>query len=251
MQPSLRLPSIGLMSSPERQATRELLRRLASAPFGARLVLAGSSGLYAASDALPALTEDLDFLVDADWLAAHERELLADLLQLGFRHEPGTCTFTSSDGTSLDLVGYSAPAAGDRIGGGATLPVMVYADLGVILGAEGSVIELVGGGRALSAEALAASKLLTVRLEKGSKDKLQALLLIDENAARPRFLEGLRGLLARFEPDRVEDALADAQAATLALSADPLRADPQSAGYAGLREAAARGLAALQRLVAP
>lgn len=229
---------------------RDLLRALAATPVGSRLVLAGSSGLYTASETLPASTEDLDFLVDADWIEGHEAEVLGALGGLGFRHESGTCTFIHADGASLDLVGYSrGGAGGDRIGGGGILRVMVYADLGRILAVPGATVEVGGGGRALSAAALAASKLLTVRLEKGSKDKLQALLLIDENATEASFLDALRTQLAGFPPDRVEDALADAQAASLVMSADPLRADPQSAGYVPLRDAAARGLAVLQRLV--
>jgi hypothetical protein len=213
-------------------------------------VLAGSSGLYATSETLPALTEDLDFLVDADWLATHEDDVLRALGTLGFRHEAGTCTFTREDGISLDLVGYSLSGPPmDRIAGGGTLRVMVYADLGEIMAGPDAVIAVPSGGHALSAAALTASKLLTVRLEKGGKDKLQALLLIDERAGDGPFLDALRDLLARFPADRVEDAVADAQAATLVLSIDPQRADLQSAGYAPLREASARGLAILQGLV--
>ncbi|MBN2369512.1 MAG: hypothetical protein JXO72_03415 [Vicinamibacteria bacterium] len=238
------------MTSTERLAARELLRRLASTAVGQRFVLAGSSGLYAASDTLPALTEDYDFLVDADWLADHEADVLDAMTRLGFRHERGSCTFIAEDGMSLDLIGYSVGGElQDCIAGGAVVRVMTYADLGEIMTQPGAAVDVPGGGRALSAAALSASKLLTVRLEKGSKDKLQALLLIDEHSKDPGFLEALRGLLARFPDDRLQDALADAQAASLALSSDPMRADSQSAGYAALREASARGLSALQRLV--
>ncbi len=58
-------------------------------------------------------------------------------------------------------------------------------------------------------------------LEKGSKDKIQALLLIEEHAQDQRFGAQLASLLGRFEPDRLQDVLADAQAALLGLSADP------------------------------
>ncbi len=100
----------------------------------------------------------------------------------------------------------------------------------------------------LSPAALAAIKLLTVRLEKGSKDKLQALLLVAEREDDREFLSALHRILSRFEPDRVEDALADAQAAFLAISGDALRADQQSRGYAEMRSAAGRGLELLRRL---
>ncbi len=170
----------GLVQLPEREAALSLLSRLAQVGLGAQLVLAGSSGLFAASATLPALTEDLDSLVDAEWLAEQEPALLAALRGLGFEHHAGTCTFTDAQGSSLDLVGYSLSAPGDRIGGGATVPAMVYGDLGLVMSDADAVVELPGGGCALSPAALATVKLLTVRVEKGGKDKLQALLLIDE-----------------------------------------------------------------------
>ena len=121
--------------------------------------------------------------------------------------------------------------------------------LGFRLSVAGAAVPVPTGGRAFSAAALAAAKLLTIRLEKGSKDKLQALLLIDENRSDERFLSDRRALLDRFERDRVEDAVADVQAAFLSLSADPLRSDPQTSGYGGLEKALERGLALLHRLL--
>jgi hypothetical protein len=233
----------------ERRAARALLRRLSETPLGERLVLAGSSGLYTASDTIPALTEDLDFLVDADWAASHENLLLSEMENLGFVHVPGTCSFTRPDGASVDLVGYSTGDRVDRIGGGERLQIMVYADLSSVMADPGAIGTAAGGGRALTAAALAAVKLLTVRLEKGGKDKLQALLLIHENAGDEGFLSVLGRLLGSFERDRLEDAVGDAQAAFLALSSDPLRSDPQAAGYAGLRARLGEGLATLQRLL--
>ena len=163
------------MRRPERSEVLSLLRRLRSGPLGERLILAGSSGLYGVSEEIPALTEDVDVLVDADWVGAEESFLLAEMARLGFEHQPGTSTFILAEGLSLDLVGYSRQDAVDRIGGGKTVPVMVFSDLSKILSAPGSIIELPTQGKSLSPAALAATKLLTVRLEKGSKDKLQAL----------------------------------------------------------------------------
>jgi hypothetical protein len=57
---------------PERSDVLSLLRRLRSGPLGERLILAGSSGLYGVSEEIPALTEDIDVLVDADWVGAEE-----------------------------------------------------------------------------------------------------------------------------------------------------------------------------------
>ncbi len=236
----------------ERDQVLAFLRRLAATKLGEEAILAGSSGVYGVSGTVPALTEDLDVAVDAEWLAANEAAVLADLAALGLAHEPGTPTFVGADGLSLDLIGYSRRDRADWIGGGEVVPVMVFADLSTILAVEGAAIALpAGGGRALCAAALAAAKLLTVRLEKGSKDKIQALLLIDERAGEGAFEAELRGLLARFPPDRLEDATADAQAAFLALSGDAARAaraDPQSAGYAGFVAALERGLGHLVRI---
>jgi hypothetical protein len=236
------------VSHDERAAARSLLRRIAQTPLGDRMILAASSGLYTASEGPPALTEDLDFLVDADWWAVNEALLLAQLEALGFQHQPGTCTFLADDGTSLDLVGYSTLDAADRIGGGSIVPVMVYGDLSVLVGSGIAVVEPPAGGRALSPAALAALKLLTVRVEKGRKDKIQGLLLIDENGNSERFVSELRRLLGRFDSDRLRDAVADAQAAFLAISGDRLRGDPQLEGYAPFRTALERGLTLLQRL---
>lgn len=198
---------------------------------------------------MPALTEDLAFLVDAEWLASNERLVSEAMAGLGFTQVPGSCTFTSSPGISLDLVGYSRIDLEDRIGGGLQIPVMVYGDLSRVLRSSCAVSSR-QGARFLTPPALAVVKLMTVRVEKGAKDKLHALLLVDENAVDPAFAAEIGALLADFPPDRVEDALADAQAATLSVTSDPQRADPQSRGYAGLAEHVLRGLQVLQRIVA-
>jgi hypothetical protein len=213
------------------------------------LILAGSSGLYGLSETLPALTEDVDVVIDADWAGAEEPRLLAEMAGLGFEHQPGTSTFLLPEGLSLDLVGYSRRDTVDRIGGGGTVRIMVFSDLSRILAAPGSIIELPTQGRSLSSAALAATKLLTVRLEKGSKDKLQALLLIEENAGNPEFLGHLRRLLELFDPEQVEDALADAQVACLAVSGDATHADVQSRGYVEMSQAVDRGFSVLKQLL--
>jgi len=237
------------LDRPERPEVLSLLSRLGDSPLGKHLILAGSSGLYGASETIPALTEDVDVVVDADWVAAHETVVLEEMRRLGFDHQPETCTFNLADGMSLDLVGYSKEDDADRVGGGPNLPVMVFGDLSKLLSSPESTVELSGGGRALSPAALAASKLLTVRLEKGSKDKLQALLLIEENAGDPKFLESLRRLLDLFDPEEVDDSLSDAQMATLAVAGDIQRTDLQSIGYREMSDAAKRGLRQLQHLL--
>jgi hypothetical protein len=249
-----RLPGAGYhaaVSWPSRVETLEMLRRINESPLGTRFILGGSSGMYGVSETIPALTEDIDVMVDADWLAAQEDTVLEQMRQLGFDHQSGTPTFTSASGLSLDLVGYSRRDIADRIGGGKELPVMVFADLSRLLSLPGPTRDLPGGGRVLSPATLAAAKLLTIRLEKGSKDKLQALLVIAENAGDDDFLRHLNDLLGAFPVDRVEDAIADAHAAVLAVSADVVAAGPQAAGYAGMHAKLEQGLTILQRLAGP
>jgi hypothetical protein len=236
------------MSRPDRAEVLALLRRIQDSPLGRHLILGGSSGMYGVSETIPALTEDVDVLVDAEWLAAGEGFVLEQMRHLGFEHQPGTPTFTSADGMSLDLVGYSRMDAEDRIGGGKLVPVMVFADLSRLLPLPGATLTLAGGGRVLSPAALAIAKLLTIRLEKGSKDKLQALLVIAENGEDRDFLEQLRRYITAFPADRIEDSVADAQASLLAISADVRLAGPQAAGYAGMQSSLERGLAVLLRL---
>ncbi|HEX4498247.1 MAG TPA: hypothetical protein VIE43_21400 [Thermoanaerobaculia bacterium] len=237
------------MRRPDRLDVLSLLRRLRSGALGDRLILAGSSGVYGASEEIPALTEDIDVLIDADWVGAEETFLLAEMSRFGFEHQPGTSSFLLSEGLSLDLVGYSQRDIVDRIGGGKTVPVMVFSDLSRILSAPRAVIELPTQGRALSPAALATTKLLAVRLEKGSKDKLQALLLIEENAGNSEFLSDLHRLLGLFDSDQVQDALADAQVACLAVSGDAAHADVQSQGYVEMSESVGRGFSILERLL--
>jgi hypothetical protein len=127
---------------------------------------------------------------------------------------------------------------------------MVFGDLSRLLSAPGTLVEVPSGGRALSPAALTAVKLLTVRLEKGGKDKLQALLLIEENSRDPAFLESLYTLLQLFHGDRIDDAVADAQAAFLAVAGDALRANDPAGGYAAMVTGLETGLNTLRNLLA-
>ena len=117
----------------QRETTLEILRRLAQTRLGEHLILGESSGLHAVSEKIPALTEDVDLLIDADWVTAHEAELLAEMDEAGFTHHEGTCTLSLDDGSSIDLVGYSKVDRVDRIGGGEQIPVMVFGDLSTVM----------------------------------------------------------------------------------------------------------------------
>jgi hypothetical protein len=233
----------------DRRTTLDMLRRLARTRLGGHLILGGSSGLHAVSESIPALTEDIDLLIDAEWLAAHENELLSEMGKAGLRHHPGSPTLTGAQGQSVDLVGYSLDDQTDRIGGGESVRIMVFSDLSTLLREPEAVTAVAEGGRALSAAALTVAKLMTIRLEKGSKDKLQALLLLDERSGDRGYRTALRRMLGAFETDRVADALADAQAALLSLSSDAELAETETVGYREWRAAVGRGLAVLEGLV--
>jgi hypothetical protein len=56
------------MSAPDRPQVLDLMRRLQESPLGPHLVLGGSSGVYGVSEAIPAFTEDVDVLVDDEYI---------------------------------------------------------------------------------------------------------------------------------------------------------------------------------------
>src|SRR5260370_39020796 len=58
------------MSRPDRAGVLALLRRIQDSRLGRHLILGGSPGMYGVSETIPALTEDVDVLVDAEWVAA-------------------------------------------------------------------------------------------------------------------------------------------------------------------------------------
>lgn len=213
-----------------------------------------SCGLDAPSTrpaAVQALPEDIDLAVDERLVASHEDELLEQLAALGITHTPGTATFVDPrDGMTFDLLGLGEVARGDHIGGGPRLPVMVFEDLARALEDPRASCRF-ANGRSLTPAGFAAVKLLAERAHKGAKDKLQALLVIAERVEDPSFMTDLESLLSLFEraePGRLEDALADAQGAFLALAHDPAFRDAGAEGYARVVVDAERGLQALLEL---
>ena len=125
---------------------------------------------------------------------------------------------------------------------------MVYGDLGVVLASPASVHRAPGGAPSLSPAAFCAVKLMTLRVEKGFKDKLQALLVIGERKSVPEFTRNLRDILACFDSDRRADAFADGQAAFLALQQDPEFRDRGAEGYKAMMAGAEEGYRALQTI---
>ncbi len=232
-------------------AESQLIARLVRGTRGTlledRLILGGSSGLYGFETATPAFTEDLDFLIDEDLVSSRGSEILEVLKKLGYQHHLDTPTFTSPGDPTFDLVGYSRQDFTDHLSPPGSLRVMVFGELGIILEEACSVHRGPSGGLALTPAGFCAAKLTTLRVEKGAKDKLQALLVVAERELDPAFRECLRRIFARFDSDRRQDALADAQAAFLSLQRDPEFRDRGAEGYVVFLRRVESGYGALLR----
>lgn len=96
---------------------------------------------------------------------------------------------------------------------------MVLEDLSRLVGDSRSTAPLSDGGRALTPAGFVTS-MLTDRAHKGSKDKIQALLVFAERAESVAFQRDVGALLRQVDPLRIDDARAGAQDAFLALSRD-------------------------------
>lgn len=216
----------------ERESALRVLAALQRSPVADAAVLVGSSGLFGFETEVPALTEDIDIAIPEPVAARHGREIVESLRQQGFEHEEGTATFVGPDGTVFDLLGHGDPEEGDHVGGGEALRVMVFEDLSRILGEGASTANLPSGGRALTPAAFVVAKLLTERAHKGTKDKLQALLVLAERGGEERFAEEVLRLFREVDRVRIEDVRAGAQNAFLALERDPTFSDAGAEGYA-------------------
>lgn len=221
---------------------------LKGTPLGQEFILAGSSTLFGIETEIPPLTEDLDLLVPVELLETKDDEIIALFDSIGYQHRPGTPTFVSRRGNSFDLIGYARADVPDHVGGGKRLRVMVFRDLSVIAASPDAIVTNADGLRTLSPAAFCAVKLLTVRLEKGAKDKLQALLVLAERADQPEFVEAFVRLMHLFEPAQTEDAVPDAQMAALAISPDATVNTEDAQGYAPFYAQAQRGLELLRAL---
>ena len=229
------------------QALLDALRR---ADMLDDLVLGGSSALLVVDPGVPPMTRDVDFLVDEGWLGRHEEHVTRSLRGVGIEQIPGTATFRDPGGRSFDLVGYSMEDPRDRLGGGRELRVAVFSELGRILADEKAVLPMQGGGACLSPAGFCAAKLSTLRLDKGAKDRLHALLVLGTRGHEPSFCTDLARLLASLG-DALwrEDVLADARQALLVLQRDPLLASPDAAPYSAFLDRILSGLAALAAIL--
>lgn len=234
---------------PDSRTALHILAALRRSPVGDAAVLVGSSGLFGFETGVPALTEDIDVAIPEPLASQHGREIIAALREQGFEHEPGTATFVGRDGTTFDLLGHGEPEEGDHIGGTEALRVMVFEDLSRIVGDAGATTELPAGGRALTPAGFVASKLLTERAHKGTKDKIQALLVVAEHKGEKGFEEEVRRLLRDVDTVRLDDVRAGAQNAFLALERDPTFSDAGAEGYAPVLRQVEMGLERLLVLV--
>jgi hypothetical protein len=242
--------SPGFESGPESQLIQDLFRGLAGTFLDGEMILGGSSGLFGFPTATPAFTEDLDFLIREDHVASRGAEIVDLLKGLGYEHVPETPTFTSPGRPTFDLVGYSSKDFIDHLSlPGGPLRVMVFGDLGAILREGCSVQEGPSGGRVLTPAGFCAAKLMTLRVEKGAKDKLQALLVVAEREPELAFCECLRRIFSRFDGNRRNDAVADAQMAFLSLQRDPEFRDRGAEGYLKFLERVESGYRALLRIL--
>jgi hypothetical protein len=226
----------------ERESALRVLAALRRSPVADDAVLVGSSGLFGFETGVPALTEDIDIAIPEPLAIRHGREIVESLRHQGFAHEEGTATFVGSDGTVFDLLGHGDPEEGDHVGGGESLRVMVFEDLSRILGEGASTASLPSGGRALTPAAFVVAKLLTERAHKGTKDKLQALLVLAERGGEERFVEEILRLFREVDRVRIEDVRAGAQNAFLALERDPTFSDAGAEGYAPVLRQVETGL---------
>ncbi|MCB9539570.1 MAG: hypothetical protein H6704_25435 [Myxococcales bacterium] len=233
----------------DRAAAHRLLAALGETSLGDAPILVESSGLFGFDTAVPALTEDVDLALPEALVASHGEAIVAELAARGFDHPAGSATFVDPrDGTTFDFLGHGDPLLGDHIGGSGRLRVMVFRDLSVLLD-DRRTVQRLAHGRGLSPAGFVASKLLTERAHKGSKDKIQALLVIAERDRDDAFRSDLAGLLSHFDAERLDDALADAQGAFMALAHDPSFRDAGAEGYASAAQDAARGLELLTQVL--
>ena len=215
----------------DRDSALRVLTALRKSPVGDTAVLVGSSGLFGFPTEVPALTEDVDIAVPEAAVSRHGPEIVEALRAQGFEHEAGTATFFGPDGAIFDLLGHGDPGQGDHIGGTEALRVMVFEDLSRVLSDPAATAVHPAGGRALTPAAFVVSKLLTERAHKGTKDKIQALLVLAEREDAG-FREEVVRLLREFGPVRLDDVRAGAQSAYFCLERDPAFSDAGAEGYA-------------------
>lgn len=224
-----------------------VVERLGRTSFAREVTLVGSAALYRLSTRIPPMTDDVDIAVPEDLLVRSEGEVRQGLEAQGFRNVAGTATWIDDAGVSLDILAHAPGEGSDRVGGGPTLRVMVFADLSAILADPRGRVP--GAPGHLSAAGLVLSKLLTLRAEKGTKDRLHALLLLGERGADDACARDLAGLLEGVGVAIREDVLAEAQAACVALGGAVVADDPWLRGYADRVDVVRVGFERLQAIL--
>jgi hypothetical protein len=194
------------------------------------------------------MTEDVDLAVPESLLQGDESRFRTALEGAGFRQVPGTATWTDEVGHSLDLLAFVEGDSEDRPGGTPGIPAMVFADLNRILQSALGRNDTGCPGH-LSVAGLVLAKLLTLRVEKGPKDRLHALLLLAEHEQDEELSPSLSALAATFPADTLEDVLPEAQAAVIALEQQSTLAGDWVRPYAARSGEVRKGFRVLQGIV--
>jgi hypothetical protein len=236
-------------SGVEHKLIDELFRGIRGTFLEDQLILGGSSGLFAFPTSAPAYTEDLDLYVDEDLVVKRGAEVVEILAGLGYTRQPETPTFSTPGRPSFDLVGYSRTDFTDHLSPPGPFQVMVFGDLGIILSSPESFARDRSGRVALTPAGFTVVKLLTLRVEKGAKDKLQALLVISERSRDASFRKQVSEILEKFNVDTRRDVLADAQVSFLSLKQDPAFRNHGAERYSPFLEGLESGYQALVRIV--
>lgn len=225
-------------------------RALSGLSFSRELVLVGSSALFALDSRLPPETEDVDVVVPEDILCRTPERVRGALEASGLVQVEATATWMTRDGLSVDLLAVAHGVTEDRVGGTPAMPAMVFADLARIILDDRSRGVVPGRPGHLSRAGLALSKLLTVRLEKGPKDRIHALLLIQEGAADAESLASLSSLIGELPASQREDLLPEAQLALVTISGAGVGAPDAARAYASRVDAAREGFELLREVLA-
>lgn len=200
-----------------RKEFERVIAELTGLSFASSMILVGSSALYRLSSRVSPMTEDVDVALPEALLVRDSKVVRGELTSCGFTQVESTATWVDRRGASVDLLTFDRDESSDRAGGAPGLPAMLFASLNRILtDPEGRGV-VAGAPGHLSAVGLVLSKLTTLRLEKGVKDRLHALLLIAEHSPRPGFRDDFVALGGRFGAEEREDMVPDAQMALLSL----------------------------------
>lgn len=195
----------------------QIVAALCKTSFASEILVVGSTCLFVLAPDIPPSTLDVDIAIPEERILAAPSAVLEGMSKAAFQRAGQTATWVLPGVGSCDLLAYSAPGAGDRVGGREPLKSLVFDDLCRVIARSWGAQAGPGNLQCLSPAAFCATKLATLRMEKGAKDKIQALSLIGKLRTDLPFERILVEALRSLDPMVREDLLADCQMA-LALS---------------------------------